>query len=224
MKHVHVHTASLAHGHIWCVALASACLSSHAFGEICAGWSFNTFRTGDYVEYSTIGDGVLLLDDQQSIWDPLQGTSLNAWRDWSAGSALGIRGEAANGSSFTIQHPVQSFSSAEFTFAMRRSATGFQTIHIDYLTETGWIKLGNASLESEWSVARFRIPGAIGVLDNLSLRMTIEGATSSQGTARFDNMILNLVDIPAPGGWPLLCVAAQLISRRRENCVVLPVK
>ena len=206
------------------MALAMAFLGSPAHGELCAGWNFNEFISGDQTQYSTTGDGVLTIDDRDSPWGPLQGTALNGWGDWSPGNALGIRGVAANGSTLTIQHPVQSFLSAELTFAMRRSATGFEKIHIDYLTETGWIKLGNASLGLEWSVARFQIPGAVGVLDHLSLRMTIEGATSSQGTARLDNMLLEIVDVPAPGAWGLLCIAFQRISRRREICVALQVK
>ena len=95
------------------MALAMAFLGSPAHGELCAGWNFNEFISGDQTQYSTTGDGVLTIDDRDSPWGPLQGTALNGWGDWSPGNALGIRGVVANGSTLTIQHPVQSFLSAE---------------------------------------------------------------------------------------------------------------
>ena len=187
---------------------------SSTYGEIIAGWNFNDLAPEDHVHSSYVGDGVLTLDDRSAAWSALQGTSLNAWDEWPSGSSLGIRGSASNGATLTIQHPIQTVFSSELTFAMRRSVTGFQEVHLDYLTEAGWIKLGSALLESEWSIARFRIPGAIGTLDYVSLRMTIEGATSSQGTARFDNMLLHTIDIPTPGALGVLFWGLRYTRRR----------
>ena len=186
-----------------------------AHGEILTGWNFNEFTSDEHVHYSNIGDGTLTLGGNGDAWSPLQGTELNAWGEWGSGNSLGIRGVGANRSSLTIEHQFRDFAYAEFTCAMRRSATGFHSVELEYFSEAGWIKLGNASLDLEWSIARFRIPGTVGAGGHLSLRMTIEGATSSQGTARFDNMILEVAEIPVPGAWGSLLMIFRGCARRR---------
>jgi len=81
----------------------------------------------------------------------------------------------------------------------------------------GWASaLAFSSNSTAWELITVKLVGASGVDDGFaSLRFVLDGATSSSGSLRFDNISVTGTATPAPGALALLGLAGCASRRRR---------
>lgn len=197
-----------------------------AQGEIVNAWHFNDIYAGQSVIASNWGDSLITTDTLGVPVEPFTGTLLNAEQDAVAGQALGIRGAAANGSWFEVELQtdaiLQKAGPLELSFAYRASTTGFNENAIEWLVDDIWTPLAYFGKTGDWELATCTIPPAqLGYTDwpdapagEVHLRIRLDGASSSSGTIRFDNMRVGVV--PGPSSMAGLALLFSCRSRRRR--------
>jgi len=188
-------------------------------GETIVGWHFNERDPGAVEIKADMGVGDLDMSSFAGEWEPFQGTSLNAMDGWIAGDALGVRGWKWNDSSMLLGFESHFRDELSLSMAARRSSTGFTTLRIESLVSTGWVELGTETIARDWRVVEVAIPVEFLQEDAPLLRLTVLGATTSQGTMRIDNLRIDGVVVPGPGGACALVPAARMHRRRsRRRC------
>ena len=184
-----------------------------ARGDIVVGWNFNALESGSTLLDADTGVGSISLDGL--AWESFQGTSLNAPTKWVGGEALGMRGWAQNDSFMLVGFESPVTNEVLLSMAARRSSTGFTDLRAEVLGSAGWVELGTNRIGIGWQILTVPIP-----VEHLQegaslLRLTIGGATTSQGTVRFDNVRIDAVVVPGPAGFVAL-IPAVLLHRRRH--------
>ena len=159
------------------------------------------------VDYTGLGSGSGVL----------AGTLLGAQPGEAAGDALAVSGSAFNGASLRIDCDTRGFANLTLAFATRRSSTGFATNRLEYWTNAGWETFATfGASTTSWQVASFDLSAIDGLEDGSArLRISVDGATGSTGTIRFDNFSISGSSIPAPGALALLAIAGFVGRRRR---------
>jgi hypothetical protein len=188
-----------------------------ARGDVIAGWHFNEVEMGDPLIKADVGVGMIEMVDLAGGWESFQGTSLNAVDDWIAGDALGVRGWKWNDSSMLLGFESYALGEVSLSMAARRSSTGFTSLLIESLGSIGWIELSMETIALDWAVLEVSIPVEVLQEDAPLLRLTVMGATTSQGTVRFDNIRIDGIVVPGPGGVCAFAPAALLHRRRRRR-------
>lgn len=201
-------------------ALGSAWFSAVAAGDILAGWHFNGLAAPVAASVAAEhGSGSLDLSafgGSGLSWQA--GSDLNAWPGDAAGESLGITGTGANGKSAIFTVATAGYSGLSLSLAARATSTGHLGTVIEALDGGSWVAVGGFTLvPSTWSVATFDL-GALTFLDGgeAVLRLRMEGASSSQGSFRIDNVRFEGAVVPASGTMAL-AGAAGLLGRRRRN-------
>lgn len=187
-----------------------------ARGEIIVGWNFNAMEQGSKMLHADVGVGEISLEGLESDWEAFQGTPLNAIRDWVSGEALGLRGWAQNDSFLLVGFESYAVGEVSLSMATRRSSTGFTHLHIDALGPSGWVELGFKTIAIDWRIVDVPIPVEFLQEGASLLRLTISGATTSQGTVRFDNVRIDGTVVPGPGSVVVL-VPTVLLHRRLRS-------
>ena len=201
------------------IIAATYALAGITRGDVIAGWHFNELEAGAPLLKADQGEGRIDLSLLAGEWESFQGTSLNAMEGWIAGDALGVRGWEWNDSSMLLGFESHSQNEVSLSMAVRRSSTGFTTLRIESLGSTEWIELGQETIALSWQVVAVSIPIEHLQEDAPLLRLTVFGATSSQGTMRMDNLRIDGVVVPGPGGLCAFVPAARMHRRRtRRRC------
>jgi hypothetical protein len=197
-----------------------------AQGDIVSAWHFNDIVAGQSVIASNWGESLITTDTLGVAVEPFTGTLLNAEPAVAAGDALGVRGAWANGSWFAVvlqtDAMLQKSGSLELSFAYRASATGFDENAIEWLVDDIWTPLAYFGETGDWALATCIIPPAQSAhtdwpdapAGEVHLRIRLDGASSSSGTIRFDNMRVGVV--PGPSGLAGLALLFSCRSRRRR--------
>ncbi len=200
-------------------AATAAVSTSVARADIVAAWSFNGVEPQGIIA-SDIGDGWIDLAEVGGEADLFSGTLENAPADWMAGEALGLRGTAAGGSLLLFAPVEPSFGGGGYevsvSFATRRSATGFTDLRLDHWTDGAWTTVDTVTVDADWSISRttFELSNwATGV----QLRLVPMGATAGAGTLRFDNVIVDVAMVPAPGPVAVGLIATGVMRGRRRG-------
>jgi len=132
-------------------------------------------------------------DTQNNNWLSFQGTDLNMPFGSFAGGSLAITGSDNNGSSFDIVADLTGWANIQVSWAQRGTATGYNSRIVSVSTDGVNFTPILTDLGSLSATFEFRSASAGTLLDNASnaiIRFTIDGATSSNGNNRFDNIVL----------------------------------
>ncbi|MAB72951.1 MAG: hypothetical protein CMJ54_10650 [Planctomycetaceae bacterium] len=187
--------------------------------ELLAGWNFNAADTSSGSLLADFGSGRLEFASIADRHDLFGGTSLNAWGDLAPGDALGFRGPAAeSGSMFLDWDPIPEIGGGprnlQCSFATRRSGTGSDQVDVDAWSGSDWVPIASIATATDWSTAVFGLDGVGSTSAEVRLRFTFTGASSPQGTLRFDNLRIDAATIPAPG---VLATVGLLLPRLRHR-------
>ncbi|MBL9150731.1 MAG: hypothetical protein JNM94_18745 [Phycisphaerae bacterium] len=162
------------------------------------------------MNFASFGDGATMF----------AGTTVNAPDGMIAGDSLGLTGSSHNNAFVQFDVATAGKGDLSFSFAARRSSTGFVNSRLDAWVNGAWATVGsfNASTVA-WETVTFNL-ASLDSLENgtASLRLVFDGATSGSGTIRFDNVTLNsAIAVPAPGALALLGCAGLVGRRRRKG-------
>ncbi len=200
------------------LAVAVVWIAPQARGEVVASWNLNAVDPTQWTLYDAdVGIGTLDVLGLGASASVLQGTTLGGLKGDVAGNALAAIGTLANGTSMRLDFETGGHSDLMLSFATRRSATGPSMNRVEYWSGFGWLTAhefaSNATawelVEVKFSMAEFTASGFA------SLRIVVDGATSSSGSVRFDNIMVSGTPAPAPGACALLALAGCIGRRRR---------
>jgi hypothetical protein len=203
-------------------AVVAAISAESVHAEIVGAWNFNGVKPVGAIA-ADVGDGWVDLADVGGEADLFSGTIDNAFADWRAGEALGLRGTAEGGHLmvFTSVDPTFGDVSREVSvsFATRRSATGFAELRLDAWDGGAWTAIDTFAVETEWSVSDATFTLSNWATD-VQLRLVPIGATAGSGTFRLDNLVIDVTTVPAPGALALMGVAGGCVRGRRRDRLV----
>ena len=203
---------------LFALLMMSSFGSSSVRAGLVAAWDFNEVEPGVRQIEAVAGSGILSLLEIEDGWNLYQGTMVNALDGWTAGDALGIRGQAMNGTGMTFTLDTGLESGGVFTYAARRSGTGFTTVSLQGFDGVDWIGIGSQAVGEKWSIGGFALPSWLTDFGAPFLRLEIDGARSAQGTIRFDNMIIEAAVVPGPSAmWVCLLGHGFMPGRRRAT-------
>jgi len=212
-------------------AVTAVCGGAEA--AVVAYWNFNSLTAAPgtaTVISADQGAGTIFANGSNgsSAWTSLNsnpqltaflGVSLNALGADPAGNALAPANSSSNGQSITISFDMTGLANLSVSYATRGTSTGFNSqswaASVDGVNFVN-IQQVTGTTSSTWSVVT--LP-TITMLDGSAvafLRITFQGASSTSGNNRIDNLQLNADVIPAPGAMALLGVAGLIGSRRRR--------
>ena len=205
-------------------AVALIAVMGEARATVVASWNMNGIDPLQQTVYAAnSGTGTLDFGGLGSSASVLQGTTLGATKGELAGDALAAIGTLANATSFRLDFGSTDFATSGFSdlmlsFATRRSATGPSMNRVEYWSGLGWMTaLEFSSNATAWQVTTVKFTAAQLLSGGFgSLRFVLDGATSTSGSIRFDNIAVTGTPAPAPGALALLGLAG-CIGRRRRN-------
>lgn len=123
------------------------------------------------------------------------GTKLNADNGDVAGQALALVNQTNNGHSLTAFADLTGFQNIGFSFAGQRTATGFNNDTLAYsLDNINFTTIASGiDLPTAFGVQNYDLSSitAINNAARISFRLTFDGATSSSGNNRLDNLIIS---------------------------------
>ncbi len=201
------------------IAAGSLALASAAHAEVLASWNFNAWEPQrDFLVSPDRGGGLLDLSAISTGLAAFAGTTANAIEGDPAGAAMSIVGQVHNGSPIHLYAPTGGFEHFSMSFAARRTDSGFASNRVELWDGADWIALGGFAAGSDWPVHafEFELP-ATAPPQELVLRITLGGATTSAGNLRIDNLRIEGRAIPAPGALALLGLGAIAARRRRRH-------
>lgn len=148
------------------------------------------------------------------------GSTINALGGDPAGSALSLVGNANNGGTVTIQFSTLGLTDIVLSFATQRTSTGFNSNQLAYsLDGVSYTNFGSAfNPATSFALATFDLSSisALNNQANVYLRYTLNGATSSSGNNRIDNLqVTGVVAVPAPTTLALAGIAGVCFGFRR---------
>lgn len=201
------------------IAACSLALASAAHAEVLASWNFNSWNPQqDLLVSADRGGGLLDLSDLSSGLAAFAGTTVNAIDGDAAGAALSIVGQIHNGLPIFLYAPTGGFEQFSLSFAARRTDSGFASNRVELWDGTEWIALGGFAAGSDWPVHAFEFARpAASPPEELVLRITLGGATTSAGNMRIDNLRVEGLAVPTPGALALLGLGAMAARRRRRR-------
>lgn len=194
--------------------------ASRADAALLAAWNLNALDpVSGVVLPASSGVGTLDCTGLGTGLGLMQGTTLGAQPGELAGNALAVVGNGYNQASFRLELATEGYTDLAFTFATRRSSTGFASNRIDYWSGLGWRTLATfSSNATAWELQSHSLAALDAMGDGyLTLRIVIDGATGGTGSIRFDNFAVTGTAVPAPAGAVALLGAAGLVARRRKR-------
>ena len=164
------------------------------------------------------GNGDTVLQWVQSF----AGSTVNAQFGEGSGGSLAVQGgdnNGNNGSWIEVAFDGTLLESTNFSFAGRRTGTGFSNITLSAFDGASF--LGNLAtgldLTTSSTLALYSFDA--GILDAVAdarLRIFLDGATSTTGNVRLDNLLVEGTLIPTPGALAVLGLGGLIAGRRRR--------
>ncbi len=190
------------------------------------------FEVGDFPQGADFGvqagtasiqpNDVMLAAQNAGVYVNLQsfaGTSENAQFGEPSGGSLSIVGSDVNGQWLDIVFDASSYTNLVLTWAQRGTSTGFDSRTVSVSTDGQsfteiYSNLG--ALSSTWTVETADAGSLLDGASTAIFRFTFDGATSTNGNNRLDNILIQGSVIPTPGAVALLGVAGLAGIRRRR--------
>ncbi len=210
----------------------SVAFSACVYADTLAVWNFNDALSG-------VSGGVteFLIDrgsgTMGSSFNPANignasGSTINSTDGDPAGYALRLSGSANNGKDLTWMVSTVGFDSIGISFAALRTGTGYSSNQFQYSTDSGisWISFAAPFAPGlTFALQSYDLSGIQGLSDNpgAGFRILFEGATSSTGNNRIDNLVVSgnplppaPTEVPEPSAIALTSagVACILLSRK----------
>lgn len=190
-----------------------------AAASVVAAWNLNGIDPAqNTVVDATAGSGTLDFSGLGATAGVLQGTTLGALPGELAGESLVAVGTLANQTSFRFDFEATGWENLMLSFATRRSATGASMNRVECWNGLAWETVTSfASNASTWELVTVKLSAIDASTGGYaSVRFVLDGATSSSGSLRFDNIAVTGTAAPAPGALALLGLAG-IASRRRRR-------
>jgi hypothetical protein len=197
-----------------------------ARAEVVAAWNFNGLSGAVPATLSAdSGEGAMQLSEFTGGLGILAGTDVNVLAGDPAGQGLAITGSGQNGRAIELQFRTDALSGVTLSVAARRSGSGFAVATVEAWDGATWQRAASFDASTtQWMVHAFDLSN-LGFLDrseSARIRFRLEGATTSSGNIRFDNLRVEAMPVPAPGSAAAIgAVAAGITSRRRGRGVAI---
>lgn len=189
-----------------------------AAGDVVAHWNFNGFGSETGTVPATVGTGSFDFRGVLGGASSMTGTVLNGLTGAVAGEAFGVVGSAYNGRYVQIDFTSLGQPDLSLSFATRRSGTGFSNNRIDALLDGAWTTVASFNPSStDWGVFSVDLAAAGVAAGAASLRIVFDGATSSVGSVRIDNLSVMGTPVPGPGALSVAALATAVAGRRRRR-------
>lgn len=189
-----------------------------ARADVVASWNFNGLSgTVPSTVQADAGKGVANFTEFTGGLGSLAGTDVNALTGDVAGQALSVTGSGQNGKSMVFEVDATGLSQLSISLASRRSSSGFSAATIDVWNGTAWQRAATFDASTvQWQQHQFSL-SEFTVLNNgmARLRLKVENATSGSGNIRFDNVRVEGVPVPGPGGAAAIGAAGVAAAARR---------
>ena len=224
-------------------AVAATGLGGFAQADMIAYWDFNALLPAPNTPHGIVADqgaGVILADGTfgSSNWissssnpqlTSFVGFADNALPGVAAGTSLGLSNSAsgtngvgsANGFSVVVKLDLTNWESVSLSYASRASGSGFGFSSHTWSVSTDGVNFTTVQTYTGTNASSVAVRnlGTMAALDhqaNAFIRLTVDGATASNGHNRFDNVVVDGVyATPAPGAVALIGLSGLLARRRR---------
>jgi hypothetical protein len=176
-------------------------------GDAIAVWNFNdaiSGTSGGELEFLVDrGIGTMASDFAVSNIGNASGSALNGDSGDTAGRALLMSGSANNGNSLTWNVDTIGFDSIGISFTVRKTSTGFDDNQFFYRVDSGasWVSFGDSfNPDLSFSLQSFDLSGVPGLGNNpnAGFKILFDGASSSRGNNRIDNLVVSGNPITPP--------------------------
>jgi hypothetical protein len=189
-----------------------------AAGDVIAHWNFNGFGFETGTVPATVGAGSFDFRGVLGGASSMTGTMLNGLTGAVAGEAFAVVGSTYNGRYVQIDFASLGQPDLSLSFATRRSGTGFSNNRIDALLDGAWITVASFNPSStDWGVFSVDLAAAGIGAGAASVRLVFDGATSSVGSVRIDNLSVMGTPVPGPGALSVAALATAVAGRRRRR-------
>ena len=205
--------------HAGAMTCALAMATAHAASaDVVANWNFNGFMPDSGVVQASVGSGTFDFRGVTAGASAMGGTLLNGLAGTLAGESFAVTGSAYNGRYVQIDFNSQGQADLALSFATRRSGTGFANDRVDAFLAGAWTTIASFSPSStDWSVVSVDLASAGIGAGAASLRIYIDGATSSLGSVRFDNLSVTGTPVPGPGALSVAAIGTAMLGGRRRR-------
>jgi hypothetical protein len=201
-------------------------VAKDAGADLIAYWHFNTYDGDATTIAADVGVGTITITGfSAGDLDNFLGTTVNAIPPTPAGTSLSLKNDANNGDFLTVSFSMTGLRDLVLTYATQRSSTGFNSNQWAYSTNNvTFTNFGSPVVPpSSFGLVTLDL-SSVSSLNNATtvfLRYTFNGATSSSGNNRIDNVQLNAQAIPEPRASTLLLwgsLALLALGLRRWLC------
>lgn len=167
------------------------------------------------------GTGSISLSGWTGLVDDFAGSTLNALNSDASGASLSLVSSTGNNSFIEISFSMAGLRDLAITFDTRGTSTGYDSGIWSYSTNGSTFFDFGAQTATRSTTFATTGPGVTASLNNAStafLRYTLNGATTTGGNNRIDNLQLNATAVPEPSSLAVLGLigAAGVVARRRR--------
>lgn len=212
------------------VLIAAMAIAGGANAALIAYWNFNDLSIATASApgaggvptsiNASQGTGTLDLSSWGGTVDDFTGSTINVRGSDPAEESLSLISNAGNGTYIQISFSMTGFTSLDVTFATRGTSTGFSTGQWSWSTDgSSFTDFGpnTATTSTTFALAPTVSTTALDDAATAYLRYTLNGASSTTGNNRIENLQLRAIPEPGTLGVLMAAGAALAIRRRRRS-------
>lgn len=155
-------------------------------------------------------------------WGDFAGTTVNAVSGDVAGGALAIIGSGQNTRHVDFDFSSAGYSSLSVSYATQRTGTGFNSQAWSYSLDGGstfnpLATFSGSAIPSSFGVETFSLVPALDNQASAILRLTVDGASSTSGNNRIDNLTIAAIPEPSVYAGAIGMIAFSFAAWRRRR-------